>query len=313
MSARDPKLIRALNAKLTAFSNQVRSLPGVRNTQNRDSLVRQFIDSIHRVQYIRVISRRKMSVSCADANSDFFDPIKAAILKMNEGKIDEAFWFVFLSVHFGKNRRSGYRLARDIYGSLGKGSPWDWEHVSANPHHFRKWLEAHQARLKTDGVHRAFGNHRKYQSLDAESPSGTGAAVETYVRWIAPPRTHFKLVMAAVDQAQGDRRKAFDLLFDSMASVASFGRTARFDYLTMVGKLNLAPIEPGSTYMHGATGPLDGARLLFGEAKTKHVNRATFDRWLVELGTALGVGMQEMEDALCNWQKSPSRYKRFRG
>ena len=34
--------------------------------------------------------------------------------------------------------------------------------------------------------------------------------------------------------------------------------------LTMVGKLQLANIEPGSTYMNGATGPLDGGRLLFG-------------------------------------------------
>ena len=50
----------------------------------------------------------------------------------------------------------------------------------------------------------------------------------------------------ACEQAKGDPRKAFDILYHSMGAVASFGRTARFDYLTMIGKLGLAPIEPGS-------------------------------------------------------------------
>jgi len=53
-----------------------------------------------------------------------------------------------------------------------------------------------------------------------------------------------------------------------MNDVERFGRTAKFDYLTMVGKLGLAAIEPGSTYMQGATGPLKGARLLFGGRAT---------------------------------------------
>jgi hypothetical protein len=34
---------------------------------------------------------------------------------------------------------------------------------------------------------------------------------------------------------------------------------------------------------------------------------------VVKLGDALGVGMQVMEDSLCNWQKSPEAYVPFRG
>jgi hypothetical protein len=37
------------------------------------------------------------------------------------------------------------------------------------------------------------------------------------------------------------------------------------------------------------------------------------DAWVVELGAALQIGMQEMEDSLCNWQKSPADFRRFRG
>ena len=98
-----------------------------------------------------------------------------------------------------------------------------------------------------------------------------------------------------------------------MGDVVSFGRTARFDYLTMIGKLGLAHIEPGSTYMHGATGPFVGAKLLFGEADTANLNRASLDEMLIELEAYLNVGMQAMEDALCNWQKSPSVFRAFRG
>ena len=61
--------------------------------------------------------------------------------------------------------------------------------------------------------------------------------------------------------------------------------------------------------MAGATGPKRGGELLFGTQK----DAATLDRWLVELNTELDVGMQVLEDSLCNWQKSPHRFVRFRG
>jgi hypothetical protein len=94
-----------------------------------------------------------------------------------------------------------------------------------------------------------------------------------------------------------------------MHVVASFGRLARFDYLAMVGKLGLAQIEPGSTYLQGSNGPLEGARLLFGKA----ASAADLDAWLLELESELHVGMQVIEDALCNWQKSPAEFIPFRG
>lgn len=99
-----------------------------------------------------------------------------------------------------------------------------------------------------------------------------------------------------------------------MVAVASFGRTGQFDYLTMLAKLDLAEIEPGSTYMTGATGPLAGAHLLFGTNSVTATPRQ-LDGWLVELEATLGVemGMQILEDSLCNWQKSPAQFVPFRG
>ena len=241
-----------------------------------------------------MIRTRELSDRRADPDYELFDPLKAAILEQRQGRIDEAFWFVFLFTHFGKNARAGWRCAREVYGRLGGPGRWDWASTSADPSGFRGWLDGHQEMLRHQGVARGFGNHRKYQSLDATSEKGTGAAFESYVTWVGPPRTHEELMEQACTQADGDPRKAFDGLYRSMNAVKSFGRTARFDYLTMVGKLELAPIAPGSTYMQGATGPLQGARLLFGasESATK------LDRWLVELDAKLNVGMQVLDPAV---------------
>lgn len=298
-----------LTASLAHFDREKRPLPGISDGAARAAFLEQLLESIHRVRFVAVLRNRNLNNLRSEPNHELFDPLRAAILQQRQGNIEEAFWMVFLFVHFGKHTHAGWRYAREVYGRLGNGSRWGWANTSVDPAGFRAWLDAHQDDLKREGIPRGFGNHRKYESLDAYSPNGTGAAVETYVGWVSPPRTHQEMMEDASRRAGGDPRKAFDGLYHSMSAVARFGRTARFDYLTMVGKLGLAVIEPPSTYMEGSTGPVRGARLLFGGRE----NATTLDSWLVELETQLHVGMQVLEDALCNWQKSPNEFKPFRG
>jgi len=316
MSLRDIRLAKQLDDKLTQFNRKKHELPGIRASKNRQAFIAQLIDSVHRIRYVLLIRERDISPRRADPSSDLFDPLKAAIWHHRQGNIDEAYWLVFLSVHFGKNLRTGWRLVRDIYGSLGNAKAWDWARISTNPAAFRQWLAKHQARLKGgDGVHRHFGNHRKYQSLDANSRTGTGEAIESYIRWVNPPRTHVQLVKDVQVKASNDPRKTFDGLYHLLHAVTSFGRMAKFDYLTMLGKMGLAPIEPGSTYMLGATGPFTGSKLLFCGSTSTKLHHSDIEKWLEELEAMLGLpfGMQVLEDAICNWQKSPSKFKRFRG
>lgn len=298
-----------LDAALAAFHQQQRAMPGIQHPAVRQVFLEQLVESVRRIRYTATLLQSKLSPLRADPTQDLFHPVKAAILHKRQGNIEEAFWLVFLSVHFGRNAHGGWRYAREIYGRLGDGERWDWESTSSKLAGFRAWLDAHQGDLRRPGVPGGFGNHRKYESLDALSSRGTGAAVETYVRWVNPPRSHQEMVEEAREQAGGDGRIAFDRLYRSMMAVASFGRLARFDYLSMIGKLELAAITPGSTYVSGSSGPLMGARLLFGEAQSA----AVLDGWLLELNSVLHVGMQVLEDALCNWQKSPDQFVRFRG
>lgn len=308
MRRQDYELAHQLEEELLSFDSGHHPLPGIHNTLSRAVLIEQILESIRRVAYPSVIRERGISDRRADPNHEMFDPLRAAILHQDRGQIDEAFWMVFLFVHFGKHARAGWRYAREIYGRLGAPERWDWTSTSTDPSGFRSWLDAHQDELMREGVPRGFGPHRRYQSLNAYSPTGTGAAVESYIEWVDPPRTHHRLMQDVIELSNGDPRRAFDYLYQGMKKVTSFGRLARFDYLSMVGKLGLAPIEAGSTYMKGATGPLKGARLLFGA----HESTATQDRWLGELDARLNVGMQVIEDALCNWEKSPYVFIPFR-
>jgi hypothetical protein len=305
----DRELACHIEDVLLCFDSKKYPLPGIHDSERREVFLEQMLESIRRVKYVSVVRSRDISARRANPNDDLFDPLKAAILSQRSGEIDEAFWLVFLFVHFGKNARAGWRYAREVYGRLGGPGRWDWITTSADVSGFRAWLADHIGELQRAHVPRGFGNHRKYQSLDAHSETGTGAAVESYVMWVDPPRTHKQLIEEALQQSHGDPRRTFDNLYKSMSVVRSFGRTAKFDYLTMIGKLELAPIGPGSTYMQGATGPLKGARLLFGSTE----GAKKLDQRLIELNRQLDVGMQVLEDALCNWEKSPSEFVTFRG
>jgi Alpha-glutamyl/putrescinyl thymine pyrophosphorylase clade 3 len=302
-----------INDTLADFHTSHYPLPGVQASGHREVYVTQLLESIRRVRYITVMRQRPIDPLRADPASDLFDPHKGAAYLASQGELDEAFWQVFISVHFGRHRVYGWRCARAVYGGLGT-IRWDWARISSDPQAFRQWLTNNQATFSPGGPYRGFGNHRKYQSLDANDPKGTGEAFVTYVNWIRPPRSHRQFLQDAISAVGNDAKLLFAHLYDSMRAVASFGRTARFDFLSMVGKLQLAPITPDRPYLQDATGPLRGARLLFlGNPTAIRLSSSELDMRTSQLGGALLVGMQEMEDSLCNWQKSPGQFQPYRG
>lgn len=307
MRPRDHQRVDHLSQQLTTFAEHVQPLPGIDDPAARNTFIEQLLESIHRVEFVRLIQHRPIGEARTDPNSGLFDPLKAAIVQHRSRNDEEAFWLAFLFVHFGRHRQGGWRYAREIYGRLGTGERWDWANTRGNPAGFRKWLADNKDALRRPGA--GFGNHRKYESLEAATSTGTGAVVESYVAWIGAAGSHEQLVQGARQVSEGNPGTAFDILFRSMRSVKRFGRTARFDYLTMLGKLGLADIEPASPYLKGSTGPLQGAKLLFASRR----GTLWLDQKTTELGNQLGLGMQVMEDALCNWQKNPTRFKQFRG
>lgn len=306
MSTRD--LARQhLVRRLEQYVQQTGPIPGISTAESRSAFVEQIIDSERRINFVRTIRARHINPARSAPSNLLFDPIRAALLRATSGEIDEACWLIFLSIHCGKHLIDGWTLVREIYAGTGPGSEWTWASVSSNVNGFRQWLNDRNIQWQLTGTRPRFGNHRKYETLDEASPRGTGAVVESYVGWVRSANTHATLFQAAINAAGGDRARAFDNLYSSMSAVMRFGRLAKFDYLCMLGKCGLADIFPGHPYLKEATGPREGARRLFG------LNDAHNRQAAVALANTLGVGMQSIEDAMCNWDKSPDIYKRFRG
>lgn len=300
-----------LRSGLAACEQNHYALPGVAQAEAREVFLRQLVDSVRRVRYVSVVAGRSISPDRANGLDEAFDPIRAAVLRQRAGEFDEACWLVFLFVHFGRHPVAGYRYTREVYSALGQRAPWTFHAVAADFAGMRAWLTANEAHLRR-GTAKGFGNHRKYLSLSGDKPNATGDAFETYARWVQDQGNHANLFATAIQEAGGDAELAFERLFKSMSVVSSFARIGKFDYLTMIQKLGFAAIRPGRPYFDSKTdGPNKGARAMF-ESVDRLTIRELEQRTQV-LGACLSVGMQEMEDALCNWGKDTHHYKYFRG
>ena len=311
MRPRETELRRRLLKGLKYCHQQEFPLPGVQDSVQCDVYLRQLIDSIRRVQFVSVVAHRDIHPDRANGLSPMFDPIRAASLKCRSGNFDEACWLTFLFVHFGRHPVSGYRYAREFYSALGQREAWTYDAVSADTQGMRDWLDRNEQYLRR-GKRRGFGNHRKYLSWSGSGKNGTGDALESYVQWVGKRGGHASLFDIALWESENSPERAFEWLYQSMGCVATFGRIGRFDYLTMLQKLGFAGILPGRPYLDSSTrGPNTGARLLLEDDKRLSIEE--LERRVQVVGRSLGVGMQEMEDSLCNWGKNPNVYRYFRG
>lgn len=300
-----------LDAALNAFDPA--SLPGIQNGRARWSLVEQMVESQRRRRFVELLMARPVLESSTDPDNAGFDPLRSAIYYQRQGNLDEACWMVFLFVHFGKHRIAGYRYARAVYGRLGSGR-WDWASISGDVGGFRRWLESNRERLASTGAGpRGFGNHRKYESLSGLSSAGTGAVIAGYIDWVRQEGSHGHLLSRFIETGRGIDTSVFDALYRSLTAVPRFGRTARFDYSITLTRISAINARPGKAYLAGSTGPLKGARLLFDGIVDSDSKSIALETRLRELEATVGVGFDVWEDALCNWQKSPHKFKPFRG
>jgi len=306
MRIKPQQLMNQLRAKFIDFNHMIPML-GLNNPLQMECFLMQLVDSIRRIEYVEFIRGKANDHTCADPHLDGFNPIKAAAWQRANGNFDEACWLTFLITQFSKNKFTGWQLVHDIYGGLGQFL-WDWPTVSQNPGLLAAWINENQDLLRSRGK---FGNHRKYESLKFEK---TGVTILSYVDWVGADHDHAEC-FNSLDPESHESRDRFQLFYNSLNDIYRFGRTAKFDHVTMLGKLGLADVEPDSVYMHGASGPYAGGNLLFAGAETAGIPREQLNDQLsaLEAHLELPFGMQILEDALCNWQKQPANYKYFSG
>lgn len=305
-----------LSDSLASYEADKGVLGSIEKPQSRDVFIWQVVDSIRRVEYFEVLKKRGFSEKVCRPELKCFDPIKAAIKEIEAGNIEEACWLIFLATHFGKHKRDGWKLASQIYGACGQRIYWTWGRVANNPKAFLDWLSLECPIFFGEGVAGKFGNHRKYESINPESKSFTGYVFQSYIWRILSEGGHEVFVNNAVNESNGDAHKAFEWLYLKIKGVYRFGRMAAFDYVSMLAKVGVVEACPGSAYLSGASGPVTGAKLFFYNDEHASVPVSQLENDIDVLSHYLKLGVmnkQVLEDALCNWQKSPAEYIYFRG
>jgi hypothetical protein len=293
--------VQQIEAALQHHAANTQPLPGITPQGSVTALALQIVASLRREDYYHAVQQKPVSAQRADPNHPSFDAERAVAFYVQQGMVDEAAWLIFLMTHFAKPAGSGWRRLQDVYGQLGAGT-WTWALVSANPAAFTAWLTANWKQVRGK-----FGNHRKYESLDPARGRTTTRVVADYLALVG--QNGHQAFWASVTQNSND---PFDRLYRQM-KVFTFGRLAKFDYLMLIARYGLVNMAPTSAYLQGATGPREGAALLFDGNRKSGAAASKLHRKLDLLDQDLGVGMAVLEDAICNWQKSPRKFVHFKG
>lgn len=305
LNIHNPKAITLVEEALERAERRGLDLPGIQDADTRRVFCMQIIESIRRVKFVRMLSERNLTPERSNPTNDLFDPLRAAVHLRAAGDTDEACWLAFLSTHFGRRPDTKWNLVKAFYRGDQHGR-WSWRRTISETNVLLAWLDSNKESLRSAG---RFGNHRKYESLDAYSKNGTGAALISYINWVMSFGGHQNLLRRALEEGDNNSELSFAWLYGEMKKVSRFGRMAKFDFLCMLDKLNLAPISPGSMFVSESTGPLRGSRVLFGSEKSA----SDIEDSVRILDKEMLVGMQVFEDAICNWQKSTHVFKAFRG
>lgn len=306
----------AIVAALSDFNRNEYPLQGLVTQAHYNTFAMQLIDSIRRIQFVELTYGQSKPVSPlrAEPNSEYFDPLLAARIYHEQGDYDEACWLIFLFTHFGRSVKTKWQLCRDIYGGLGTHT-WTWHDITQDFAGFERWFNGASLELTRTSTRRQYGNHRKYETLKADSGRSIPRVFRSYIDFIGRTHSHDARFAEAATLAPTPET-LFELLYSNMRSVISFGRTAKFDYLTMLKKTNLLDIEPSHLFLSGSTGPVKGCRLLFSNNRNGIDSVSIMNEKLTALSSILPIAtlrMQVLEDALCNWQKSPDSYVYFGG
>jgi hypothetical protein len=244
--------------------------------------------SLLKRKLVRRLCSRERLVSARD------DILRLILDAYDAGNRDEALWRTFIAAHFGRMSAS-----KDVVGQVesshrflcafGSEPHWTWTKVSDDPQLLCDWLLTSPDKLQQ----LSFGNHRKFES---KKPYLFWEVMDSFIKlvatWCGSPAALFETNASLTPQLR--HAEIYERL-----RIRRFRRTGRFDFLALVGEMGLVDIEPGTCYLIGSTGPLEGAKQLWGQNKTGR----ELDRLAVELAVTLRLSPLVIEDALCNWQK----------
>lgn len=255
-----------------------------------ESATRAFSSEIETVERYFAVWQRDLR---SPDRLDRMDILRWIAAANEAGERDEALWRAFIAAHFGRasadrnNSAEKLSAGRFLCG-FGPEPVWTWAKVSEDPFALRDWLHVSARRLSV----LKFGNHRK---MRAKKPDLLFRVFESFLEWV---EQHGGTPERAFKTTTSNPESRFDELYPKLHGLHDFGRTGAYDFLCLLGDLKLLDVSPSSCYLQGATGPLKGAKKLWGNRSAGELTRLADDT-----ARRLGVPIEVLEDALCNWQK----------
>jgi alpha-glutamyl/putrescinyl thymine pyrophosphorylase-like protein len=206
----------------------------------------------------------------------------------------EALWRGFLAGHFGRSSADNPRKiqsAAKILCAFGACPSWTWDRVSSEPDSLKSWLAKNCKNLRLLG----FGNHRKYES---QKPLILYNVILSFLDWAKD--NGGTLASSFRTSISESLEEKFDLLYHSLSDgLFRFRRTGAFDLLCLLGDMGILAVRPGSCFLPGSTGPLKGAKKLWGRRRRPQELSDLADA----TARTLKIQFDVFEDALCMWQK----------
>jgi hypothetical protein len=255
----------------------------------QDSKVTDFANHLAKCEDWAKRWEKRLKIASKLPEADILFWIQASA---SRGDVDEALWRGFIAGHFGRaSAKEGESIGSSAKFLLGFGKQpyWTWARVSSNPESLKEWLFEHQDELRS----LSYGNHRKYES---QKPELLYRVFRSFLDWTAQnggsPTVAFRMHVAESPESK------FRRLFKSLRSIFRFDRTGAFDLLCLIGGMGLLPVRPDSCYLRGSTGPMKGARQLWGRRPTGELSLLAD-----ATAKALDISCDIFEDALCMWQK----------
>ncbi len=288
----------ATREELAEALSRLSGFPGISSADRRQLFADELAASLRHIGAPRAVAREPLPRDWDDLRGLAWEAWRAIVGCSRAGDNEEATWLAVVVTHLARldDTPDPWASVRAVYSGFGE-EPLAWNRVICEPGLIRSTCLKHAEEC---GQLR-FGNHRKFESPRPDHRGGIPAVLESYVEGIRRLADGSQVELFGT--RSGSPTRDFDRLMGELQFIRRFGRTARFDLLTLFGNLGVYELEPGDIYLTGATGPLRGAMAMFGIVPRTRADLAVLGAGARRLAQELGVPLQAVEDALCNWQK----------
>ena len=311
-----------INELLSQYSSNNVEFLGIKDYSNKNALAEVIKNSSRQVNDIRKIPKalknKPINPDYWDPKEDIFNAKFGAVELCKDGQLDEAVWLIFLHTHFGDEEDCGggggctptpsgsSNLLKGVYGSFGLKPVWTFEEFKSEHENFLSTPHMTKENIKGLGK---FSNHRKRETYD---PEAIYRVLREYKEKFLNPYENFSEMIEKIeDEIKRNPTEYFKHLYNRLDQtkyhIYRFGRLAIFDFLAMLGNLEIIPIEPDSVHLKGSSGPLFGANALINGDKSKKKFKVdevlNLEEKIDKLDKELNFGKQVLEDSICIWQK----------